>query len=168
MKWPCRKDEVANGDGKGNANEWSIGYNYCLEECKAAYEKESKIHSCKCRNNEDGAMTAKKLDDGLFECPRCGGIIIFKKESKLVPLDEKELANWVCTSDWSEITSTEIAKQLCARFGCPDIPTVEEIKTIMDKVDHTPVPIDKVNSWTMEHTKYMYAKTIHALLVKRR
>lgn len=130
MKFPCRKDEVANGDGKGNANEWSIGYNYCLEECKAAYEQ------------------------------------YHKQYHKLLPLDKKELADWVCTSDWNEIISTEIARQLCARFGCPDIPTVEEIKSIMDKVDHTPVPIDKVNSWTMKHTKYMYAKAIHALLVK--
>lgn len=35
-----------------------------------------KPHSCKCRNDNGGAMTVRRLDEGLFQCPRCGGIIV--------------------------------------------------------------------------------------------
>lgn len=38
-----------------------------------------KINACKCPN--EGARTVRKLDDGIFQCPRCGGITVPKMEA---------------------------------------------------------------------------------------
>lgn len=45
---------------------------------------------CKCRNDKDGAITVRKLEDGLCQCPRCGGLFITQT---LEPLDSIKLVN---------------------------------------------------------------------------
>lgn len=122
MKWPEKKeypnvkDEILQ---KILIAEWH-GWNACLEACKATYEK-YKIHACKC-NDEGGVRTLKQLDEGLCQCPRCGGIVVFKKESKLVELDEEELTKFLYSiCDASIIDKNDIARNICAKFGTPRI-----------------------------------------------
>jgi len=57
----------------------------------ATFSPQAKIHACKCRKDYE-AMTVRRLDEGLCQCPRCDGIIV--AQAKLVPID-KSLAELV-------------------------------------------------------------------------
>lgn len=54
----------------------------------AKFESPQKVHSCKCRTGQEGGMTVKRIDDGLCECPRCGGIIVPKPDARFVEVGD--------------------------------------------------------------------------------
>lgn len=46
---------------------------------KSGYTRLKDIHLCRCRNDEEGAMTVKRLNDDFHQCPRCGGLLPLNK-----------------------------------------------------------------------------------------
>lgn len=106
IKWPNKKvDKIGDED-------YIDGWNACLEACKKAVEGQEcqpKLHACKCRNDEEGAMTVKRLDEGLFQCPRCSGIIIPKPVSMKVEVLEKMLASATISTD-GKMTITDYGR----------------------------------------------------------
>lgn len=113
------------------------GFNACHDQFMKVINENSKIHSCKCRNGEEGAMTVKRIDENLFQCPRCGGIIVGKPS--LVALDICKVKTLLDTFQSCELathTGTwNIANKLCSTFGAPSptVLSVEEIANIIMK-----------------------------------
>lgn len=118
--------------------------------CNTTIESQPKIHSCKCRTGDGGAMTVKMLDEGLCQCPRCGGIII-PKPTGLIPfniLKCQESALEAMKDRGIKITD-EISRQvqitvnaIYENFGKPkpqrDIPSVGAIEHLTCKYFHAP------------------------------
>lgn len=87
---------------------------------------EPKPHACKCRDGQEGAMTVRRLDEGLFQCPRCNGIIVDKPAPRPL-MDEEKLAMALCPIlfglDWEDtVGSTKAschrhAKNILSKFS---------------------------------------------------
>lgn len=80
--------------------------------------RQTKIHACKCPKSE-GGRTVRKIDEGLWQCPRCGGIIV--TNNGLVELDEKEVRMCIVNGtqqNWKY--DYDLATQsICKTFGKP-------------------------------------------------
>lgn len=70
------------GDAEDNYGFMGKGYaeKLAIEIAKEIQPSEKTPHACKC--NKDRAMTVKRLDDGLFQCPRCSGIVLGQPSEK--------------------------------------------------------------------------------------
>lgn len=61
----------------------------------------------------------------------------------LEPLNVKDLTDWILTSDWDNVSSPEIARQLCAKFGTPPraVITLNKLKEI---ITNSPIRYDVI------------------------
>lgn len=64
---------------------------------------------------------------------------VIDSQPALIPLDEKELGDWISTSDWDNVSSVEIANQVCAKFGQSKeklVPTDDTLYHISEKMTY--------------------------------
>ena len=71
---------------------------------------------CHCRDDSDGAMTVKRINDDFHQCPRCGGLFplgyIKKEHTRLdESLVELLLFSWKDSDNWHELAKAICDKQ---------------------------------------------------------
>ena len=135
------KDELMGEVIKSNINFWvtkplrnddyNTIHNLAIAIRQAGYIKkyENKPFLCKCRNDDNGAMTVKRINDDFHQCPRCGGLfpIGYIKRS------EVEVACKKC-SEFTEIVE-EANRQ---KIGM--------LRNIIKKAERL-IPLTKTNEW---------------------
>lgn len=103
--------------------------------CNTTIESQPRIHSCKCRTGDGGAMTVKMLDEGLCQCPRCGGIIVSQPKG-LEPRDRLKISTFFYDKGIKNNVIDEIIDNIFLTFGQQpqrDIPSASEMKEVARK-----------------------------------
>lgn len=146
IKWPEKKntDYICQSSAEGHQKTFDEGYNRGVEACRKAVEDANPIHKCKCSN--EGARTLKRIDEELYQCPRCDGIVVFKEaqsqpdggyfgthchvchktvgecgckgQGELVPLDKAKIYEMLDRYKFAQ-GYVEFVNELCGTFGTP-------------------------------------------------
>lgn len=91
------------------------------------------LFPCDCKN--DGARTLQRIFDGLYKCPRCGGLIVARSTPGLVELNfykvkhiihEGIIAKESIENGYNCCEKAEnIASEICYQFGTRPEPVIE-------------------------------------------